>query len=176
MAPVNHDGYQAVQDAGRHEYRTFVTHGTTPVSSPPVGRRRRQGHCAVVGRSRLKPTVGGGGSARYDPRVHTLQRRGSVQPDDLAASLPDYVVIDVRDRSQFELGHIPGSALVPIDRLNAGWVLPDIRVPVAVLGESDADAEAAAVVLAEHGLDAITISGGAQAWRTAGQCFVTNQH
>jgi rhodanese-related sulfurtransferase len=106
--------------------------------------------------------------------VHTLQRRGSVQPDDLAASLADYVIIDVRDRAQFEAGHIPGSAHVPLDRLHAGWVLPDVRMPVAVLGEGDADAEAAAVVLVDHGLDAITISGGAPAWRTAGQCFVTN--
>jgi rhodanese-related sulfurtransferase len=114
------------------------------------------------------------GSARYDATVHTLQRHGSVQPDDLAASLADYVVIDVRDRSQFELGHIPGSTHVPIDRLHAGWELPDKRVPVAVLGAGDGDAEAAAGLLAKHGRDAITISGGAQAWRAAGRCFVTN--
>jgi rhodanese-related sulfurtransferase len=113
-------------------------------------------------------------SSRYDSTVHTLQRHGSVQPDDLAASLADYVVIDVRNRSQFELGHIPGSTHVPIDWLQAGWELPDKRVPVAVLGEGDTDAEAAAVLLAEQGRDAITISGGAQAWRAAGRCFVTN--
>jgi rhodanese-related sulfurtransferase len=112
----------------------------------------------------------------YDSRVHTLQRRGSVQPDDLAASLGDYVIVDIRDRSDFELGHIPGSAHVPIDRLHAGWVLSDIRLPVAVLGEGDTDAEGAVVLLVEHGGDAVTISGGAQAWRAAGQCFVTNRH
>jgi rhodanese-related sulfurtransferase len=120
--------------------------------------------------------TGGSASASYHSRVHTLQRRGSVQPDELAASLGDYVVIDVRDRSQFELGHIPGSAHVPIDRLHAGWMLSDVRLPVAVLGEGDDDAEAAAVLLAEHGSDAITISGGASAWRAARQCFVTNRH
>jgi rhodanese-related sulfurtransferase len=108
--------------------------------------------------------------------VHTLQRRGSVQPDDLGASLGDYVVVDIRDRSQFELGHIPGSAHVPIDRLHAGWVLSDVRLPVAVLGEGDADAETAVVLLVEHGSDAIAITGGARAWRAAGQCFVTNRH
>jgi rhodanese-related sulfurtransferase len=113
---------------------------------------------------------------RYDSRVHTVQRRGSVQPDDLAASLGDYVVIDVRDRSEFDLGHIPGSAHVPTDRLHAGWVLSDIRLPVAVLGEGDADAEGAVVLLVEHGGDAVTISGGAPAWRAAGQCLVTNRH
>jgi rhodanese-related sulfurtransferase len=108
--------------------------------------------------------------------VHTLQRRGSVPPDDLAASLGDYVVIDVRDRSQFELGHIPGSAHVPIDRLHAGWVQADVRLPLAVLGEGDTDAEAAVGLLVEHGSDAISISGGARAWRAAGQCLVTNRH
>jgi rhodanese-related sulfurtransferase len=108
--------------------------------------------------------------------VHTLQRQGSVQPDDLAASLGDYLVIDIRDRSQFERGHIPGSAHVPIDRLDARWALSDVRLPVAVLGEGDADAEAAVVLLVEHGSDAITISGGAPGWRAAGQCFVTNRH
>lgn len=107
--------------------------------------------------------------------MHTVKRRGSVEPEDLAASLGDYVVIDVRDRSQFERGHIPGSAHVPIDRLHAGWVLSDVRLPVAVLGEDDADAEAAVGLLVEHGSDAIAISGGARAWRAAGRCFVTNR-
>jgi rhodanese-related sulfurtransferase len=107
--------------------------------------------------------------------VHTLHRHGSVQPDELAASLGDYVVIDIRDRAQFELGHIPGSAHVPLDRLHAGWVLSDVRLPVVVLGEGDADAEAAVGLLVEHGRDAITISGGAPAWRATGQCFVTNR-
>ena len=74
--------------------------------------------------------------------------------------MSDYVVIDVHDRSEFELGHIPGSAHVPTDRLHAGWVLSDIRLPVAVLGEGDADAEGAVVLLVEHGGDAVTISGG----------------
>jgi rhodanese-related sulfurtransferase len=119
---------------------------------------------------------GGSGSAQYDVRVHTVQRHGSVEPDDLAASLGDYLVIDIRDRSQFERGHIPGSAHVPIDRLDAGWALSDARLPVAVLGEGDADAETAVALLVEHGGDAITISGGARGWRAAGQCFVTNPH
>ena len=31
-------------------------------------------------------------------------------------------------------------------------------------------------LLVERGGDAVTISGGAPAWRAAGQCFVTNRH
>jgi len=95
--------------------------------------------------------------------VHTLQRHGSVQPHDLAASLADYVVIDVRDRSQFERGHIPGSVHLPVDRLQAGLVLSDVRLPVAVLAEGDADAQAAVALLVELGSDAVTIGGGAAA-------------
>jgi rhodanese-related sulfurtransferase len=85
-------------------------------------------------------------------------------------------VIDVRDRAQFELGHIPGSMHVPIDRLQTGWELSDVRLPVAVLGEGDADADRAVGLLVDRGRDAITISGGAPAWRAAGQCLVTNRH
>jgi hypothetical protein len=55
-------------------------------------------------------------------------------------------------------------------------VVSDVRLPVAVLGEGDDDAEAAVGSLVEHGCDAITISGGARAWRAAGRCLVTNPH
>jgi rhodanese-related sulfurtransferase len=110
--------------------------------------------------------------------VHTLRRHGSIEPEELAASLGDYVVIDVRDRSQFELGHIPGSANVPIDRLHGSWSTYDIGRPVAVLGDADADADAdaAVVLLVAHGRDAVAICGGAREWRAAGRCFVTNRH
>jgi rhodanese-related sulfurtransferase len=106
--------------------------------------------------------------------MHTLQRHGALAPDVLAASLGDYVVIDVRERADFDRGHIPGSTHVPIDRLRDGWALPDLRLPVAVLGHGDDDAEAAAVLLAESGADVISVSGGAAAWRATGQCLVTN--
>jgi rhodanese-related sulfurtransferase len=127
-------------------------------------------------RVRAKPTPARPPPARYASCVHTLQRHGSVQPHDLAASLGDYVVIDVRDRSQFERGHIPGSLHVPVDRLQAGLMLSDARLPVAVLAEGDADAEAAVALLVELGNDAVTIGGGAAAWRASGQCLVTNPY
>lgn len=107
--------------------------------------------------------------------MHTLQRRGSVESDDLAAALGDYVVIDVRDRSEWEQGHIPGSAHVPIDVLRAGWAPADTRLPVAVLADAELDADMAVEVLVDRGCDAVTIRGGAAAWRAGRQCFVTNR-
>jgi rhodanese-related sulfurtransferase len=107
--------------------------------------------------------------------MHTLQRRGSVESDDLAAALGDYVVIDVRDRSEWAQGHIPGSAHVPLDVLRAGWSPIDTRLPVAVLADADVDADIAVALLVDRGCDAITIRGGAAAWRASGQCLVTNR-
>ena len=107
--------------------------------------------------------------------MYGLQRRGWVEPDDLAASLRDYVVIDIRDRADWEGGHIPGSAHVPIDRVHSQWRRADLRLPVAVLGERDDEAEAVARSVVEQGGDAVTVRGGASAWRRAGQCLVTNQ-
>lgn len=107
--------------------------------------------------------------------MHTLQRRGSVESDDLAAALGDYLVIDVRDRSEWEQGHIPGSAHVPLDVLRAGWSPGDTRLPVAVLADSEIDADSAVAVLVDRGCDAITIRGGAAAWRQGRQCLVTNR-
>ena len=107
--------------------------------------------------------------------MHTLQRRGSVESDDLAAALGDYVVIDVRDRSEWDQGHIPGSAHVPLDVLRAGWSPVDTRLPVAVLADEAVEADMAVAMLVDRGCDAITIRGGAAAWRAGRQCMVTNR-
>jgi thiosulfate sulfurtransferase len=106
--------------------------------------------------------------------MHTLRRRGSAPPEEVAASLRDYVVIDIRDDRDYAGGHIPGSSHVSIDDLEHGWAPSDLRLPVAVLGNGDDDARAAAAIIIEHGGDAFAICGGAPAWRAAGRCFVTS--
>ena len=108
--------------------------------------------------------------------MYSVRRRGSLDPDELAASLHDYVVIDVRDRSGWSGGHIPGSIHVPITNLDAGLIDDDKRSPLAVLAENDREAEVAVGALVRQGWDAVTISGGEPAWRAAGQCLVTNRH
>jgi rhodanese-related sulfurtransferase len=108
--------------------------------------------------------------------MYSIRRRGSLDPDELAASLHDYVVVDVRDRSGWSGGHIPGSIHVPINDLDIGLIDDDKRSPLAVLADNDHEAEAAVGELVSHGWDAVTISGGASAWRAAGQCLVTNRH
>jgi rhodanese-related sulfurtransferase len=108
--------------------------------------------------------------------MHSVRRRGSLDPDELAASLPDYVVVDVRDRSGWRGGHIPGSIHVPINHIDSGVTADDKRAPIAVLADDDGQAEAAVGALVRQGWDAVRISGGAPAWRAAGKCLVTNRH
>ncbi|HEX6659949.1 MAG TPA: rhodanese-like domain-containing protein [Ilumatobacter sp.] len=108
--------------------------------------------------------------------MYSVRRRGSLDPDELAASLHDYVVVDVRDRSGWSGGHIPGSIHVPINNLDSDVIGDDKRSPLAVLADNDRQAEVAVGALVRRGWDAVTISGGAPAWRAAGQCFVTNRH
>jgi rhodanese-related sulfurtransferase len=108
--------------------------------------------------------------------MYSVRRRGSLDPDELAASLHDYVVVDVRDRSGWSGGHIPGSIHVPIKHLDAGLIGDDKRSPLAVLADNDREAEVAVGALLSRGWDAVAISGGAPAWRASGQCLVTNRH
>ena len=121
---------------------------------------------SAVGESRVVTICG----------MYSVRRRGSLDPDELAASLPDYVVVDVRDRSGWSGGHIPGSIHVPINHLDSGVIVDDKRSPLAVLADNDREAEAAVGALVRQGWDAVTISGGAPGWRAAGQCLVTNRH
>jgi rhodanese-related sulfurtransferase len=108
--------------------------------------------------------------------MYSVRRRGSLDPDELAASLHDYVVVDVRDRSGWSGGHIPGSIHLPITNLDGDLIGDDKRSPLAVLADNDRQAEVAVGALVRRGWDAVTISGGAPAWRAAGQCLVTNRH
>jgi rhodanese-related sulfurtransferase len=107
--------------------------------------------------------------------MHTLRRHGSLHPDELAAALADYVVIDVRDRVSWNAGHIPGSIHVEIEQLRGGWSDTDSRLPVAVLANAGSAADEAVRLLVEHGLDAVAIDGGADAWRAARHCLVINR-
>ena len=69
--------------------------------------------------------------------MYSVRRRGSLDPDELAASLHDYVVVDVRDRSGWSDGHIPGSIHVPINHIDGGVIVDDKRSPLAVLASAN---------------------------------------
>lgn len=91
---------------------------------------------------------------------------------------PRPVLIDVRDRADYDQGHLPGALSVPSaefkQRLD-GLKLPKLD-PVVIYGADDALAREATKHLYESGYQgALTLKGGIAAWRSAGQALAKPQ-
>ena len=91
---------------------------------------------------------------------------------------PRPVLIDVRDRADYDQGHLPGALSVPSaefkDRLES-LKLPKLD-PVVIYGADDARAREATKHLYESGYQgALTLKGGIAAWRAAGQAVAKPQ-
>jgi hydroxyacylglutathione hydrolase len=84
-------------------------------------------------------------------------RRGEVQ------------LIDVRARSEWDAGHIPGSSNIPLGELAAAAGSIADSVPVVLQCASGARSSMASSVLLARGVrDVINLPGGIAAWRDAG--------
>lgn len=78
-------------------------------------------------------------------------------------------MLDVRNRSEWDEGHVPGARLVPLAELNAR--LEELRDtgPIAVHCQSGARSAVAASVLRAAGFaDVTNVDGGYTAWLRAG--------
>ena len=135
---------------------------------------RRAGRLAVaVGIRKLGGYLHGG-------MTSWRQERRPVQPvervalDHLAERLdaePDLQLLDVRERSEWDVGHIPGSALKPwhdIDALPAG--LHGAR-PIAVICASGQRAATAASLVQRYGAERVihVVDGGVPRWGRLGR-------
>ncbi|PVC69723.1 rhodanese-like domain-containing protein [Streptomyces sp. CS081A] len=91
--------------------------------------------------------------------------------DEARTRLHELTVIDVRTPGEYAGGHLPGALNIPLDRIRKA--LPDIRDAagrgdVLVVCASGARSENACRLLAEHGVDTATLSGGTGAWAADG--------
>lgn len=76
------------------------------------------------------------------------------------------IALDVRERSEYESGTVPGALFVPLGRLDPAALDPDRRyITVCASGSRSA---VAARRLREAGLDAVNLAGGMAAWRHFG--------
>jgi NADPH-dependent 2,4-dienoyl-CoA reductase/sulfur reductase-like enzyme/rhodanese-related sulfurtransferase len=85
------------------------------------------------------------------------------QADDLDRVSAEALVLDVRTRSEYDAGHLPGSMLVPHVELRER--LDEVRAvavgrPVRVLCESGVRSNLAHRLLAQEGFDSASLSGG----------------
>ncbi|WDF35502.1 rhodanese-like domain-containing protein [Streptomyces sp. T12] len=90
--------------------------------------------------------------------------------DEARSRLPGLTVIDVRTPGEYATGHLPDALNIPLDRLKSA--LPALhRLPgeqLLVVCASGARSENACRVLAEHGVRAMTLTGGTQGWAQRG--------
>jgi rhodanese-related sulfurtransferase/glyoxylase-like metal-dependent hydrolase (beta-lactamase superfamily II) len=146
----------------------------------------RDRHVVFIGRddadalhaARLAASVGitniagylAGGMTSWREEQRETQSVERIDVDALHAWLPDVQVLDVRERSEWEDGHLPGSVHVPYHDLRA---IPDgidpLR-PVAVICSSGQRSAVAASLLLRLGADRVAhvADGGVGTWRGRG--------
>ena len=79
----------------------------------------------------------------------------------------DAVVLDVREQSEYDEGHIPGAVLLPvgsIDEDTAAAVIPEKSAAVLVYCRSGNRSKTAAAALAELGYTDVYEFGGINTW------------
>ena len=81
-----------------------------------------------------------------------------------------YTLLDVRQPSEYKMGHIPGARLIPLPDLADQWVEINPEEPVIIYCAVGGRSRAAAQMLAGNGLKEVyNVNGGIKAWndRTA---------
>lgn len=83
-------------------------------------------------------------------------------------------VIDVREAVEYETGHVPGAALLPMSELETRFdeVAAD-QGRIYVICMSGGRSLTAAGALRNNGVDAVSVSGGTVAWVESGRPVVT---
>ncbi|WP_329264425.1 rhodanese-like domain-containing protein [Streptomyces sp. NBC_01478] len=100
-----------------------------------------------------------------------------VDPEAFAAALAaGGIVVDVREQSEYLVGHVPGARLMPLSAL-AGRIgeLPAGR-PVYVICASGNRSLTAADRMSGAGIDAYSVAGGTSGWARTGRPLVTGPH
>lgn len=80
---------------------------------------------------------------------------------------PDAVILDVREQSEFDTGHVPGAVLLPVGTINeesAAAVLPEKGTTVLVYCRSGNRSKQASKALAKLGYTEIYEFGGVNDW------------
>jgi hydroxyacylglutathione hydrolase len=80
------------------------------------------------------------------------------------------LVVDVRDDSEWELGHVPGALHIPLGRLASRIGEIPRSGAIVVQCQGGNRSAIAASVLLRHGIDGVTnLSGGFTDWVSEGQ-------
>jgi rhodanese-related sulfurtransferase len=134
---------------------------------------RRAGRLAVaVGMRKLAGFLAGGMTSwRVERRdVQHLERIGVPQLYHRRETEPDLQIVDVRERTEWDAGHIPGSHHVPYHDIHELPAQIDARRPVAAICGSGPRSAVAASLLQRHGAKHVihVADGGVPTWGELG--------
>nr|WP_247196432.1 rhodanese-like domain-containing protein [Streptomyces sp. GESEQ-35] len=80
------------------------------------------------------------------------------------------VLLDVRERDEWDAGHAPGAVHAPLSALVAGGRLPEAAQdrPLVAICRSGTRSREAAALLTARGADVVDVLGGMRSWVAAG--------
>jgi adenylyltransferase/sulfurtransferase len=81
----------------------------------------------------------------------------------------DILLLDVRNPQEADIAVIPGSVLVPLDRIESGEAVEDVRhlaegKKLYVHCKLGGRSAKALLALGRHGIEGVNVSGGIDAW------------
>ena len=77
--------------------------------------------------------------------------------------------VDVRERAEYDQGHVPGAVLLPMGQLASRLDELDRSTRVHVICASGNRSRAMTDLLVAAGFDAVSVSGGTHAWIRSGR-------
>lgn len=95
-----------------------------------------------------------------------------MEPNDLASRRNDMTIVDVREDSEWDAGHVPWAIHIPLDRIEAEKGRFDPSRPIVTICKTGPRSERAAQALRAAGFSAEHLNGGIVAWHHWGGAVV----
>ncbi len=98
---------------------------------------------------------------------YSYQQIGQDEARRMMDEMEELVVIDVREQSEYDGGHIPGAVLLPvgqIDKDSAAQAIPELDTVVLVYCRSGNRSKTASQALANLGYTQVYEFGGIMSW------------
>lgn len=97
----------------------------------------------------------------------------SVTVDEALRSIEDgAVLVDVREIDEWQAGHAPQASHIALSVIGARIHLLDPKTPLVIVCRSGRRSRGVTVELIRDGFTAVNLTGGMQAWASAGQPVV----
>jgi hydroxyacylglutathione hydrolase len=126
---------------------------------------------AMIGLDRVRGYFGGDALAMWTADGHEQASVTQATANDVAALLASGAaeVIDVRGRSEWEAGSLPGAVNIPVGYLAERFRAPAVDKVIVLQCQSGARSAIAASVLLARGVErVVNLAGGISAWRQQG--------